>query len=153
MDRHNNTGSRVQPAALEWFLNISCCLWTSVFIALFVSQPAKVNWLVTVGKRFNWQVIMGCDRSNKEAQSRSRARADRTHWLMSDRFLKFYPAAAAQLCVDGQCGVWNYAGLSDSYFRSIWSFWSPFPQMFAHSYLFWTSSLVFWFWSAAKARM
>lgn len=87
MDRHNNTSSSVEPAPLEWVLNISCCLWTSVFIALFVSEPEKANWLVTVGKRFNWQVIMGCDRSNKEAQSRIRPRADRTRWLMSDRFL------------------------------------------------------------------
>lgn len=87
MDRHNNTSSSVEPAPLEWFLNISCRLWTSVFIALFFSEPKKVNWLGTVGKRFNWQVIMGCDHSNKEAQSRSRPRADRTRWLMSDRFL------------------------------------------------------------------
>lgn len=139
MDCHNNTSSSVEPATLEWFLYISCCLWTSVFIALSVSEPEKVNWLVTVGKRFNWQVIMGCDRSNKEAQSRSRPRADRTQWLMSDRFFKFYPAAV-QRCLDRLCGVWNYAGLYDSYFSSIKSFRSTFPKVFAHDSLFWNSS-------------
>lgn len=61
----------------------------SFFFFFFVRQPEKVNWLVTVGKRFNWQVIMGCNRSNKEAWSRSRLRADGTGWLMSDRFFFF----------------------------------------------------------------
>lgn len=116
MDRHNYASSTVEPAALEWFLNIVCCLWTSVFIVLVVSEPGKVNWLVTVGKRFNWQVIMGCDRSNKEAWSRSRPRADRTRWLMSDRFSN----CIQQHCVDMLC-VWNYAGLFPASFPAEWN--------------------------------
>lgn len=102
MDRHNYASSAVEPAALEWFLNILHCLWTSVFIVLFVSEPEKVNWLVTVGEGFNWQVIMDCNRSNKEAWSRSRARADRTRWLMSDRFLN---CIQQQRCTAWTCSV------------------------------------------------
>lgn len=102
MDWHNYMSSAVEPAALEWFLNILHCLWTSVFIVLFVSEPEEVNWLVTVGERFNWQVIMDCNRSNKEAWSRSRPRADRTRWLMSDSFLN---CIQQQRCTAWTCSV------------------------------------------------